>query len=181
MSVGLSLVKSIHRDMSITSGNVGIGRTPTTNKLELEGTASKTTAGDWAANSDIRIKTDVIDIKDALAKIENLRPVRFKYASDYRLKTNARNASAVLGYITGIPLKDYTLIKTGENATGPIAQELLGAYPELVRQGDDGYYQVSELSQWTLVKAIQEQQYMIDGQQKQIEELQQQIDALQTK
>jgi len=58
--------------------------------------------------------------------------------------------------MAGIPLKDYTVIKTGENATGPIAQDLLKTNPELVRQGDDGYYQVSELSQWTLVKAIQE-------------------------
>jgi len=62
----------------------------------------------------------------------------------------------VLDYIAGIPLKDYTVIKTKENATGPIAQELMEKYPELVSIGDDGYYQVSELSQWTLVKAIQE-------------------------
>ena len=50
----------------------------------LEGDASKTTAGDWLANSDGRIKTDVQTITDALQKIEKVRLVSFKYSEDYR-------------------------------------------------------------------------------------------------
>ena len=42
---------------------VGIGRTPATNALEVNGTASKTAAGDWLAHSDRRIKTDIRDIE----------------------------------------------------------------------------------------------------------------------
>jgi len=66
------------------SGNLGIGRTPATNKLEVEGNASKTTAGDWLANSDIRIKTDIQDLENSLDIINALRPVKFRYTDEYR-------------------------------------------------------------------------------------------------
>lgn len=67
------------------AGDVGIGRSPATNKFEVEGTASKTAAGDWLANSDLRIKTDVQNISDALGVIGQLRPVKFKYTDEYKL------------------------------------------------------------------------------------------------
>lgn len=69
-----------------SSGNVGIGR-PTgalTNKLEVEGDASKTTATAWLANSDRRIKQDIKTIDHALEKIEQVRLVDFRYTDDYR-------------------------------------------------------------------------------------------------
>lgn len=66
------------------SGNVGIGRTPTTNPFEVEGNASKTTAGDWLANSDGRIKTDVRTISNALKTLDNVRLVSFRYTDQYR-------------------------------------------------------------------------------------------------
>jgi len=108
-------------NLSYKNGNVGIGRTPTTNKLEVEGTASKTTAGEWIANSDFMIKTDVMDIKDALAKIENLRPVRFKYASDYRLKHPS--------------IKDRYYYNF-------IAQEFGKVFPDAVSNSGEGYLQL---------------------------------------
>ncbi len=64
-------------------GKVGVGRTPSANRLEVEGTASKTTAGSWLANSDGRIKTDVQTITNALEKIDKVRLVSFKYTEDY--------------------------------------------------------------------------------------------------
>jgi hypothetical protein len=68
-----------------TSGNVGIGRTPTTNILEIEGNASKTTAGDWLANSDSTIKTEIHTIDGALDRINKVRLVSFKYKDEYKL------------------------------------------------------------------------------------------------
>jgi hypothetical protein len=65
-------------------GNVGIGRLAPTNRLEVEGTASKTTAGSWLANSDRRIKQDVQSLSGALSLINRLRPVQFKYTDSYR-------------------------------------------------------------------------------------------------
>ncbi len=67
-----------------SSGNIGIGRTPTNNTLEVAGSASKATAGDWLANSDRRIKTDVRTIEDALGKLDRVRLVSFEYTDDYK-------------------------------------------------------------------------------------------------
>ncbi len=67
-----------------TAGGVGIGRAPTTNRLEVEGNASKTTAGDWLANSDGRIKTDVRTISNALETLDKVRLVSFRYTDEYR-------------------------------------------------------------------------------------------------
>lgn len=65
-------------------GNVGIGRHPSANKLEVEGEASKTTAGDWLANSDRRIKEDIQPIRNALDMLDKVRLVDFRYTEDYR-------------------------------------------------------------------------------------------------
>lgn len=66
------------------NGRVGIGRLPTANKLEVEGDASKTTAGSWLANSDARIKQDIQPVTGALAKLDQVRLVSFRYTADYR-------------------------------------------------------------------------------------------------
>ncbi len=67
-------------------GKMGVGRNPLSNLLEVEGAASKTTAGNWLANSDRRIKTDIKDIQDSYQKILQLRPVMFKYTNEWRTK-----------------------------------------------------------------------------------------------
>ena len=41
------------------TGRLGVKRKPSANAFEVEGNASKTTAGSWLANSDMRIKTDI--------------------------------------------------------------------------------------------------------------------------
>jgi hypothetical protein len=64
-------------------GKVGIGRVATANRLEVEGEASKTTASGWLANSDAAIKREVRDLSGALEKIENVRPVAFRYTAEY--------------------------------------------------------------------------------------------------
>ncbi|MFZ6012601.1 MAG: tail fiber domain-containing protein, partial [Bacteroidota bacterium] len=74
-------------DENYLQGSLGVGRLVTTNKLEVNGEASKTTAGGWIANSDRRIKTDIHSIDNALQTIRSLRPVKFKY-TDYWLAKN---------------------------------------------------------------------------------------------
>ncbi|MBI3218321.1 MAG: tail fiber domain-containing protein [Bacteroidetes bacterium] len=69
-----------------TTGNVGIKQTATTNSLEVSGNASKTAAGSWLANSDKRIKTDILDIDNSLELIKKLRPVKFKYTDEWMAK-----------------------------------------------------------------------------------------------
>jgi hypothetical protein len=109
--------------MSITNtGNVGIGRTPSANRLEVEGEASKTTAGSWAANSDARIKEDVAAVQNALDVVDRLRPVQFRYTDAYR----ARHPS----------IADVTYYNF-------IAQEFREVFPDYVKDsGEDGILQV---------------------------------------
>jgi hypothetical protein len=68
---------------NVFTGKVGIGRTPAVNTLEVEGSASKTTAGSWLSNSDRRIKTEIESITGALDKLDQVRLVDFRYTDDY--------------------------------------------------------------------------------------------------
>lgn len=63
---------------------IGVGRNATANKLEVEGEASKSAAGDWLANSDRRIKQDVRTINGALDTLDKVRLVDFRYTDSYR-------------------------------------------------------------------------------------------------
>jgi hypothetical protein len=68
---------------NVFSGKVGIGRTPTTYALEVNGNAWKSTAGAWLSNSDRRIKTEIESIEGALDKLDQVRLVDFRYTDDY--------------------------------------------------------------------------------------------------
>ncbi len=97
-------------------GNVGVGRTPAANAFEVEGNASKTAAGSWLANSDARIKTDIHTVTHALEKLQQVRPVEFRYTADYR----AQHPS----------LEDRPYLNV-------IAQEFQKVFPEAVKSGGD--------------------------------------------
>jgi hypothetical protein len=97
-------------------GRTGIGRFPAVNNLELEGTASKTTAGSWTANSDRRIKASVSTISDALETLERVHPVSFEYTDDYRAQHPT------------IEARRYVNV---------IAQEFAQVFPHDVRGGGD--------------------------------------------
>jgi hypothetical protein len=68
---------------NIFTGKVGIKRTPAVNALEVEGNASKSTAGTWFANSDRRIKEEVMPLTGAVEKLGQIRLVDFSYTDDY--------------------------------------------------------------------------------------------------
>lgn len=65
---------------------LGVQRTPVSNELEVEGTASKRNAGFWLANSDARIKQEVETVTDALDTLNRVRLVSFRYDDDYLAK-----------------------------------------------------------------------------------------------
>jgi hypothetical protein len=103
-------------------GRVGIMRTPTTNDFEVNGTASKTTAGAWLANSDKRLKKDIKTIMpaEALNKILGLRGVTYLWNDDK----------------TGIN-------RPIETQMGFIAQEIAAVFPEKVTEDNLGYLQTA--------------------------------------
>ena len=118
------------------TGLVGIGRYPGTNRLEVEGEASKTTAGGWLANSDARIKTGIRSLDGALGTIGRLRPVAFRYGDDWRAKHPS------------IGDHDYYNF---------VAQEYREVFPECVTEDADGILMIDPHAAFvTAVRAIQE-------------------------
>ena len=67
-----------------TNDRLGVKRSPLANDLEVEGTASKTTATAWLANSDRRIKQDIAPLDRALETLRKVQPVSFHYTEAYR-------------------------------------------------------------------------------------------------
>ncbi|MES2705813.1 MAG: tail fiber domain-containing protein [Verrucomicrobiota bacterium] len=70
-------------EANVFTEKTGLGRVPAINRLEVEGQASKSTAGNWAANSDRRIKTDIQPVTGALETLGRLKPVTFHYTPEY--------------------------------------------------------------------------------------------------
>ncbi|WP_415328785.1 tail fiber domain-containing protein [Chryseobacterium sp. MMS23-Vi53] len=103
-------------------GKVGIGRVPTTNILEIEGNASKTTAGSWIANSDARLKKDIQEIpsNEALDKLLRMKGVYY-YWNDNK---------------TGIN-------RPKEKQIGFIAQNIKEIFPDKVTTDSKGYLQTA--------------------------------------
>jgi len=95
------------------SGNVSIGSTNNTYKLDVTGTIRAT--GDVIAYSDARVKDNVVTIENALDKVTKLRGVSY-----------TRN-----------DVEDKT------TKIGVIAQEVLEVLPEVVQQDDEGKYSVA--------------------------------------
>jgi hypothetical protein len=70
--------------MRIQANLLGIGRNPVTNRLEVEGAASKTTAGDWIANSDARLKKNIQPLhpEKTLEKLLALQGITYEWNDD---------------------------------------------------------------------------------------------------
>ena len=137
---------------------VGIGLTPSTNRLEVNGDASKTTAGSWLANSDRRLKRDIFGLTNALEKIRQLRPVKFKYTPQHM----ADNPS----------IQDRFYYNF-------IAQEFQQVFPNHVKDDGRGYLQVDTYPvRPFLVKGMQELMDIVDRQEGAISALRAEISAL---
>ena len=103
------------------------------------------TDGAYTQSSDRRLKQDIEDMSSVLNKVNQLKPTTFHYI-------------------------DYT--GSGPKSTGFIAQDVELLFPDLVREGDDGYKGlVYDGFAVIAIKAIQEQQKIIEDLQKRIEEL----------
>ncbi len=113
-------------------GNVGIGTTSPGFKLDVNGTIR----GANVSPSDMRLKTNIAPIADALDKLQQIRGVSFEW--------NER--SEVLGH------------SAGQKDIGVIAQEVETVFPELVHTSSTDGYKAVEYSRLTavLIEAIKE-------------------------
>ena len=98
-------------------------------------TANGANAATFTSSSDARLKENITDLPSQLSSVLSLRPVEFDY-------------------------KDGT-----GHQIGFIAQELQTVYPDSVSEGADGMLQIGGWSKTEarLVKAIQEQQALIES------------------
>jgi hypothetical protein len=115
-------VNGLERVRINSSGLTGIGRIPNTNRLEVEGNASKSTAGDWLANSDSRLKKNIkpLHSEEMLGKLLSLQGVSYEWNDD----------------------KTGTLRPEGEHY-GFIAQDIQEVFPTLVEEDNLGYLQTA--------------------------------------
>ena len=148
------------------NGRVGIGRNPAANALEIEGNASKSTAGLWLANSDRRIKTNIETIDQALETLKRVRLVSFNYTKDYQ----AGHAGVGAGRYLNV-----------------IAQEFAEVFPDHVVGSGEYLPDGSEILQVDTypitiysAAAIQEQQRIIEALQARIESLEAQVTEMNT-
>jgi hypothetical protein len=111
--------------------------------------------------------------------------VTYSTSSDIRLKENIRESHYGLSDLMKIRVSDYTYkADHGSNPqTGYIAQQLYEVFPNaVIKGGEDAktnpwmvdYGRITPL----IVKSVQDQQAIIDAQNKKIEDLQKQIDDL---
>jgi hypothetical protein len=153
-----------HVVITRNAGNVGIGRVPAANALEVEGAASKTVAGDWLANSDARIKQDIQPVQDALETLNRVRLVSFRYTDAY-----ASSHPAV---------EDRRYLNV-------VAQEFAEVFPEHVKRSGERLPDGSEILQVDAypltiysAAAVQELSRMLEVRQKEITELKQTVAEL---
>lgn len=148
---------------SVSSPRMGIGRTPSSNSLEVNGDASKSSAGSWSGNSDQRLKTNIqgLSSEKMLENILSLRGVSFEWNDTLTTYKNSRPAGAQTGFI---------------------AQEVQKVFPALVKKDGEGYL---EMPYGTfdpfLVEAIKAQQKIIEEQKARIDELSKSVNSINSK
>ncbi|MDT0556323.1 tail fiber domain-containing protein, partial [Patiriisocius hiemis] len=144
----------------LKDGKMGISRLPTTNILEIEGDASKTTAGDWLANSDARLKRNIETFSEekALSQLLKMRGVTYQW-NDTQTGTKRPKG------------KQY----------GFIAQELMGVFPENVKKDNLGFYQTPYGTYDALyVQSIKALHSKVENLERENAQLKKQIEAIYT-
>jgi hypothetical protein len=137
---------------------LGIGRTAGTNKLEVEGEASKATAGDWLANSSASIKKDIAPLDGALDIISRLRPVRFQYSDDYKAAHSSVGDFEYFNFV---------------------AEEYRQVFPNFVREDASGLLQIdTHPASVFAVAAIQELNQVVQEKDERIASMEERLTAL---
>jgi hypothetical protein len=134
--------------LTMKNGHIGIKTTNPTADLHVSGSICYT--GSIGTCSDLRYKSNVSSLPNALERVSRLRGVSFDWKRD-----------------------DYPEHRfSGNPQIGLIAQEVIEIVPEIVSEDDNGYYNI-DYSKLTplLIEAIKQQQEQIEILTKRVEEL----------
>jgi hypothetical protein len=104
------------------TNRLGVNRVASTNTLEVGGNASKNSAGDWLANSDVRLKSHITALsgEEILNKMLRLQGISYEWHDD---KTGTERPEGI----------QY----------GFTAQNIREVFPELVMEDNMGYLQTA--------------------------------------
>lgn len=145
-----------------TNERIGIGTAAPMHQLEVSSDdVVKPTAGGWLGASDRRLKRDIADFNDGLDVLMGIRPVTYSYNGKLGLPTH-------------------------EEHIGIIAQEIQEVAPYTIKPlkigGTEEDYLAFDGSPLTyvLINAVQEQQTIIEEQQKEIAELKASLSEIET-
>jgi trimeric autotransporter adhesin len=151
--------------------NVGIKATDPVYDLDVNGDVRADTyyydvGSSLVSSSDARLKKNISEMQSALDKIISLNLVKYEWNDLMNKKLEGRSSQSKIGGIF----------------EGMIAQEVESIFPQYVGEDADGYKTLSYVSFIVpIIKAIQEQQTIINQQQNQINELLQRIIQLENK
>ena len=133
------------------NGNLGVGTLTPSVKFHVVGTAL---ADAWNTSSDFRFKTNIQPLSSALTNVMLLKPVTYNYK------------------VTDFQSRGFSK----EKQIGFIAQDVQKLFPELVTTDNEGYLAMDYAKVTPiLVKAVQEQQELINEIKEQNKLLQEQI------
>ncbi|RFS17722.1 tail fiber domain-containing protein [Emticicia sp. C21] len=124
---------------------------------------------------------DLILYADGVTKgIFNGNTGAYTTVSDKRLKTNIKDYNTTLANIMKMEVKSYQRFNSNKNEVGLMAQDALKYFPEIVYdntndKGEQFYTMDYSRIGVIAIKAVQEQQTLIDKQQVEIKELQKQL------
>jgi len=106
----------------VINDKLGIGRDDLTNRLEVNGNASKSTAGDWLANSDARLKKNIVplDAQEMIEKLLVLKGITYEWNDD--TTGNERPTGIQYGFT---------------------AQNIREVFPSLVSEDGNGFLQTA--------------------------------------
>jgi hypothetical protein len=135
----------VSTDSVLEVGN-GSSASNRSNALTLYKNGNMTISGTLTENSDLRLKTDVAPLADALARLEGIRGVT------YRMRDGERGPAGP--------------------QIGLVAQEVRAAFPELVKEDAEGTLSVAYGHfAAVLVEAVKEQQRVIRAQRKELDDV----------
>ncbi|MEZ4959362.1 MAG: tail fiber domain-containing protein [Saprospiraceae bacterium] len=134
---------TIGRDMGWGAiSKVGIRRTPLTNALEVEGEASKSSAGNWLANSDARLKKNITPLNswEMLEKLLALQGITYEWDDD---KTGSKRPEGIQYGFTAQNIQEVFPTLVEKDKLG-FLQTAYGTYDAMTVEAIRALYQEME-------------------------------------